>query len=59
MTYKPIDDDTTKMNLADFVTEMTDALKDYEKAFFNANDWTKQDHTFIEWLAHFQRFMSF
>jgi hypothetical protein len=58
MKIRSLEDENLPRNLQNFVTELHDALKDYEHAFTNANDWTKQDHTFAEWLAHFGRFMS-
>lgn len=58
MKYHPVENEKTPMAFVDFVTELHDALIEYENAFTDANAWTKQEHTFTEWMAHFQRYMS-
>jgi len=58
MSYDPIEDEKKPFTIRDFEQDVKDALVEWANAFDGANDFTKEPHTFDEWMRHFGRFMS-
>lgn len=59
MSYDPVADEKKPFAMAEFVTEAKDCLDEYLKALENQNDFTREPHTFDEWMREFLGFMSF
>ncbi len=58
MPYEPVKDEHKKFSLREFETELKVAITGWANSFENANEFCRESHTWLEWLVHFLRFMS-
>lgn len=56
--YDPVQDDKKSFTMKEFAQILKDSVDEYVKDLDGANDFTKNKHTFNEWMATFHRFMS-
>lgn len=58
MPHNPIDDEKKLYTMAEWDAEMCLAVAVYVETLDGKNEWTRQSHTFNEWMQAFGRFMS-